>query len=275
MKIPNFVIKIILNNLTMKKNLFFAAALVMSSILSAQTNLVTNGDFETGTLAPWQKGWVNSYTEPTIDASHARSSNFGAGYANPSATTGFYQVVDITPSTQYTLSFWYKATGDDSDARLWSNFYEAGTTTPAYLASSPADDPLRGPNNGWLATATDWTQHTVTFTSLANVDKFVLAVRTYKNGTTSFDDFSLVQGTLSTVDFSKSKLSLVKYTQVSDVIEFAKASEVKIYNMNGQVVKEAKVSVEEKLSVSDLASGMYIVTGIVSGEKVSQKILKK
>lgn len=39
----------------MKKNLFFAAALVMSSIVSAQTNLVTNGDFETGTLAPWQK----------------------------------------------------------------------------------------------------------------------------------------------------------------------------------------------------------------------------
>ncbi|MDY6025893.1 T9SS type A sorting domain-containing protein [Bergeyella zoohelcum] len=258
----------------MKKNLFFAAALVMSSIVSAQTNLVTNGDFETGTLAPWQKGWVNSYTEPTIDASRARSSNFGAGYANPSATTGFYQVVDIIPSTQYTLSFWYKATGN-KDARLWSNFYQTGTTsTPVYLGSSPANDPLRT-NNGYLTPGTDWMQHTVNFTSLANVDRFVLAVRTYKNGTTSFDDFSLVQGTLSTVDFSKSKLSLVKYTQVSDVIEFAKASEVKIYNMNGQVVKEAKVSVEEKLSVSDLASGMYIVTGIVSGEKVSQKILKK
>lgn len=257
----------------MKKNLFFAAALVMSSIVSAQTNLVTNGDFETGTLAPWQKGWSSSYTEPTIDASHARNSNFGAGYANPSATTGFYQVVDITPSTQYTLSFWYKATGN-KDARLWSYFYPTGATTPAYLDSSAANDPLRN-NNGYLTPATDWTQHSVTFTSLANVDRFVLAVRAYKNGNASFDDFSLVQGTLSTVDFSKSKLSLVKYTQVRDVIEFAKASEVKIYNMNGQVVKEAKVSVEEKLSVSDLASGMYIVTGIVSGEKVSQKILKK
>lgn len=264
----------------MKKNLFLAAALVMSSIVSAQTNLVTNGDFETGVLAPWKKGLSNKYTEPTIDANHARNSNFGAGYTNPSATTGFYQVVDITPSTQYTLSFWYKATGDGTDARLWCHY--KSNNNYVYHAGDKDDssqDPLRGPyatkSSGYLSLATDWMQHSVTFTSLANVDKFVLAVRAYKNGNASFDDFSLVQGTLSTVDFSKSKLSLVKYTQVSDVIEFAKASEVKIYNMNGQVVKEAKVSVEEKLSVSDLASGMYIVTGIVSGEKVSQKILKK
>ena len=67
----------------------------------------------------------------------------------------------------------------------------------------------------------------------------------------------------------------MKYTQVSDVVEFAKASEVKIYNMSGQIVKEVQVTANEKLSVADLLPGMYIVTGVVNGEKVSQKVLKK
>lgn len=69
---------------------------------------------------------------------------------------------------------------------------------------------------------------------------------------------------------------LVKNTSAKSNITFGvKANDVKFYNMAGQVVKSASVRAEEVLNVEDLQAGMYIVTGTVNGQPVSQKILKK
>lgn len=173
----------------------------------------------------------------------------------------------VIPNGVGSFTFQYRKAFTGASARQLEVFANGGSlgTTAEF-----------GSGNG---EQTDVYTHTVTIQQQGNVVVKITMPSTLSAGNrqVTIDNVSWTayDPSLSTVDFSKSKLSLVKYTQVSDVIEFAKASEVKIYNMNGQVVKEAKVSVEEKLSVSDLASGMYIVTGIVSGEKVSQKILKK
>ena len=82
--------------------------------------------------------------------------------------------------------------------------------------------------------------------------------------------------TLSTIDFATAKNSmLVKNTQVADQLVFANEADVKIINMNGQVVKSAKVAEGTSLNVSSLAPGLYVVTGSVNGKAVSQKIIKK
>ena len=80
---------------------------------------------------------------------------------------------------------------------------------------------------------------------------------------------------MATVDFSKDKFSLVKNTVVADNVVFAKNADVQIINAAGQVVKSLKVTEGATVNVSSLAKGVYFVTGVVNGEKVSQKIIKQ
>ena len=79
---------------------------------------------------------------------------------------------------------------------------------------------------------------------------------------------------LAVSDNVKSKISLVKNTNVNNTIIFGAKANVQIVNANGQVVKTAAVSENTSLDVSSLAKGIYIVTGEVNGQKVSQKVIK-
>ncbi len=80
---------------------------------------------------------------------------------------------------------------------------------------------------------------------------------------------------LAVSDLASVKNTFVKNTFVQNEINFGAKADVKIYSMNGQVVKSASVSENKSLEVADLASGMYIVTGTVEGQAVSTKIIKK
>lgn len=254
------------------KKIFTILSLATSlAILHAQ-NLVQNPGFETGALTPWAAGWNTSYTAPNIVAD-AHSGSFGANYV-ATATTGFYQNVNITAGVQYTLSFWCKASGSGNGGRIWSNFLDAADN-PIYLGADAASDPLRN-NNQYLPKNGTWQQKVITFTAPAGATRLQLHLRAYNNSNVSFDDFSLTTGTLATGEVLPSKYRMVKNTFVkNEEIAFgAQVKDVKIYNMFGQVVKTASVKENEVLNVSDLAKGNYIVTGTVNNEPVSQKILK-
>lgn len=80
---------------------------------------------------------------------------------------------------------------------------------------------------------------------------------------------------LATSEVGLTKPSLVRNTVVSNEIIFGAKSNIKIFNMNGQVVKSSVVEKDSTLNVSSLAKGIYIVTGDVNGQKVSQKIVKQ
>ena len=176
----------------MKKLTFLLSFLFVVLGLSAQTNLVQNPSFEDG-FTNWTKGPSTSYTEPTIATSGGQDGASYAAYSSPTATTGFYQEIAVTAGKSYTVSFWYKATGDGTDARIWSMFKDAEGTT-VYLAATNTEDPLRN-NNKYLPTATDWTQHSVDFVVPDGAVTFQLAVRAYKGESVSvgFDNFSLIE----------------------------------------------------------------------------------
>jgi hypothetical protein len=87
------------------------AALLLSSSVFADTNLVTNGDFETGDLT----GWTNN--DPALDVNYAVVSDVYAGIL-PSAHDGYVyvngttdhqdvlsQLVTTIPGAVYTLQF--------------------------------------------------------------------------------------------------------------------------------------------------------------------------
>ncbi|SFI07240.1 T9SS type A sorting domain-containing protein [Halpernia frigidisoli] len=121
-------------------------------------------------------------------------------------------------------------------------------------------------NGAFSSFTTDITGGTVnskiTFSSSAGGKRFFL------------DDVLISSATLAVGDLKSAKVSLVKNTSVKDAIQFGAKADVQIYNMNGQIVKSASVSENTILNVSSLNKGIYIVTGVVNGEKVSQKIIK-
>lgn len=80
---------------------------------------------------------------------------------------------------------------------------------------------------------------------------------------------------LGVTDINKTKKSLLKFTSVTNELIFAAKSDVKVYNVNGQIVKSASVNENTSLNVSTWPKGIYIVSGNVDGEAVSQKIIKK
>lgn len=97
-------------------------------------------------------------------------------------------------------------------------------------------------------------------------------------GTFSIDDVEIsgnVSSTLGTSDINGVKVNFVKNTNVTNAIVFGTKANIQIVNMNGQVVKTAAVIENTSLDVATLPKGMYIVTGVVDGKAVSEKIMKK
>ena len=254
------------------KKFYSLIAVIAASFTFAQTNLVQNPSFEDG-LTSWAKGPIDSYTEPSI-LNDGKEGAKSAGYTNAENTTGFYQDVAIEAGKTYVLSFWYKATGDGTDARIWS-FLKDAKGGNVFLWDSIDEDPFRT-SNGYLPTATVWTEHKIEFTN-TNAVSLQLALRSYKSSSTAYDAFSLVdKATLGVGDVVKTKYTLIANTIANDVLKFgADSKNVQIINANGQVVKTANVNNGSNLNVSSLAKGVYVVTGEVNGQQVSQKFVKK
>ena len=96
-------------------------------------------------------------------------------------------------------------------------------------------------------------------------------------GTVTLDNLVVKTYTpiLSTIDFNSQKLNLVKNTKVNNEINFGEKANVKIYSTNGLLVKSASVDKNSSLNVSSLPKGVYVVTGEVNGQSISQKIVKE
>lgn len=92
----------------------------------------------------------------------------------------------------------------------------------------------------------------------------------------TIDNLTLQVGSvLAATDTKIIKHRFIKNSVIDNAIEFTSKTNVKIYNVSGQLVKSAAVNEGTSLDVSALAKGVYVVTGEVDGQSVSQKIIKK
>ena len=112
---------------------------VEGSVAGAGTNLIMNGDFESGVFAPWNKTVLA--TNSVIDNSVARTGNHSLHLVYAAGAPGlahFYQdMTNVIPSgvkasTTYTISFWYLS-GTNShqvQTRINSTFRTATDARP-------------------------------------------------------------------------------------------------------------------------------------------------
>lgn len=89
------------------------------------------------------------------------------------------------------------------------------------------------------------------------------------------DNVVITAATLAVKSSSKNRVSLVKNTSVGTSLIFGAKANVQIINANGQIVKSAAVQNGTSMDVSNLQKGFYLVTGVVNGKMISEKIIKK
>ncbi|HEY0693653.1 MAG TPA: glycosyl hydrolase family 18 protein [Kribbella sp.] len=119
--------------------LALAGVLLSPSTSTAATNLVTNGTFETGSLAAWS---CSAGTGAVVSGS-AHSGTF-ALQGSPTAgdTARCSQVVSVRPSSSYTLTAWVKGPnvylGADGGSSIWSTNTAWNQLTTTFTTSASA-----------------------------------------------------------------------------------------------------------------------------------------
>jgi len=256
----------------MKKlyTLLFTVALGLSA--NAQ-NLVTNPTFNNG-LTGWAAGFPTTYTLPTLVAADGSDGTNSVRYV-ATATTGFYQDVPVVAGHTLKISFWYKSAGDDTDARIWSNYKDAAGAVVNQVADA-ASDPLRN-NNGYLPTSAIWAKHEFTVVAPANVTIFTFAVRAYNGGTVSFDQFSVEDLTLSVKENNIAGLKVYPNPVTGGKFSITTNSNadktVAIFDVLGKQVLNTIAT--ETVNVSNLKAGVYIVKITEEGNTATRKLVIK
>ena len=260
----------------MKQTLLFIAALFLFAGSYGQ-NLVKNGGFETWTdeaipvLSDWDKA-----EEVTQETTIVHTGTYSAKHGPVTDTKKITQLVPITAGKSYKVSIWYYSVpGDETDSRIWSKW--AGSDKRAFDDPQTAKE-LQGPNNEYFKVFNEWTEYSTTVVAPAAAIYLSLEVRSYKTGTTYWDDFSITEATPTGMDKLKSPAFSVYPNPFStDLnIEGDDIVSIEIVNLAGQVILKTEANRINKITASALAKGVYILKITdANGNVQSKKVIKR
>jgi len=267
------------------KKIFTIVSVALAVSVSAQTNLFKGSDFNNWT--DFTDGVTASgYTVNAIATSSPTGGVGGSGallLGNNTGTTNAYVFTSgadfniagakyITIKVKGTsggVSFNLGEVGSGKTGVTYN--VPAGTTSDVTLTNSGSTNDYKGSIN-----AANWITIKLDLAGVDIVNNKVFSLKIQKSSTNALyvDDIQS-DASLAVIDTNKSKTTLVRNTKVNNEISFGEKANVKIYNVSGSLVKSASVEKNTSLNVSSLPKGIYVVTGEVNGQSVSQKIVKE
>jgi hypothetical protein len=279
------------------KKITFLITLLTISISFGQTNLIVNGDFETGSLAT---GWSNtgsvSYGTDVVQATDVvgvgtahggtyvgRALNWGTG------ATSFLQGFEVTPNETYTVNFWFTFSSFIPTTNVViRNFTGDVAANPNMVLTPIVPDNGRNAvsnvNYGCGIASLDpnfaWKEAKFSFTVPEGVTKVRFQYYNDKVGYFKYiDDLSVVKSsTASTEDLKQFNFSAYPNPASTNLtISASKNIEnVEIFNVIGQKVMTLTPNNSNSvINVSSLNSGVYILKATIEGIKGSYKFVKQ
>ena len=141
------------------------------------TNLLVNGDFETGSTSGW-----SSYSGTSVTTSVVHGGTYALTSTNTASKyqTITKQTITVTPNTDYTLTYWYYYDGSNAQPSFYTYINVDSSTSVASITTYPS-------------AAQTWAQVTLNFNSKENTSLIVYVKnRTAEDGGTYyFDDFMI------------------------------------------------------------------------------------
>ncbi|MCD9854923.1 T9SS type A sorting domain-containing protein [Epilithonimonas sp. JDS] len=253
------------------------AAVALTATVSAQSENMGTG--ATGNpLVSAYAGFQNSGTWTYAGTADLRTSNASAA-ADYTGASGSNNVMVNAVGETFIISNINTSAISAGNVRLSFGQRKGGNAANNELTVEVS-------SNGTTWTPLTYTRATGTGTSIWALvtptgtipSTSTLSIRFTGTTTTEWriDDVKVYDGaTMAVVDATKGKANLVKNTIVANELIFGASAKVSVYNTAGQIVKTAEVSDNSRVDVSALPKGTYVVTGLVNGQTVSQKIIKK
>lgn len=283
----------------MKKFYSLLAAVAMTATMNAQT-VVTQWNFDGSVTTPSTGSGTFSMIGGVVENTQTGGTSCNCGFVAGNPSTGKSYTTKTYPDQgsasgtagvkfavstvgKKTISFSVDAYGSNTaskyvqlqyttDGSAWTSIGSPVALSPSTWSTLSGNATSEADNNINFAirVVSVFAPSTTSYAAIGTASNYAAsgALR-YDNVTVSYSE------TLAVVDTTKTKANLVKNTIVANDIIFGAAANVSVYNTAGQVVKTAEVTENSKLDVSALPKGTYVVSGLVNGQAVSQKIIKK
>lgn len=267
------------------KKIFTIVSVALAVSVSAQTNLFKGSDFNNWT--DFTDGvTASNYSVNAIATSSPTGGVGGSGALLLGNNTGTNNAYVFTSGADFNIAgakyITIKVKGTSGGVSF--NLGEVGSGKPGVTYNVPAgttsDVTLTnsGSTNAYTGSinAANWITIKLDLAGVDIVNNKVFSLKIQKSSTNALyvDDIQS-DASLAVIDTNKSKTTLVRNTKVTNEINFGEKANVKIYNVSGSLVKSASVEKNTSLNVSSLPKGIYVVTGEVNGQSVSQKIVKQ
>lgn len=250
----------------MKKYTFLIALFASASICFGQ-NLIDNGDFETGMLAPDWGGFNNQVVTDALTNSYVGNGN--------NAEASIFQEFTVTPGETYNVAFqyrWVSGTGN-----------YACTVRIKDARNLPTNLDLVGSNasNGYVLkdTADVWYDASFSFTPPAGIDSVrILFYKANGNRPLRIDNVSVTQSTTSLTELEQFHFTAYP-NPVKDILHISAENnidKVELFNMLGeQVINQPANSNRVQVNVASLSKGIYLVKTHIGRSVGSYKLIKE
>lgn len=264
----------------MKKLYTLLSLVILAFSANAQTNLVTNGNFETWTDASTPA----NFSPAPFTASISQESvvvyegTYSAKHQAPATGSVKLQteVSGIVPGHSYTISYRYMDNDPNARERMWSYWLTSEFTT---INEGNDNDALLRPST-YSEDNSNWLEYSITVTAPATAAVLRFETRSYAQVTGSgviyYDSFSVVDNDdLSTKDNKIQGLKVYPNPVVDGTLYInttANATKaVAIYDVLGKQV--IKTTTDNTVNVSNLKGGVYIVKITEEGKTATRKLV--
>ena len=245
----------------MRKITLLLSFIVCVLFVQAQTNLLVNPSFES-----WTDGAPDGWTiqSPTKGTTTEELTILNEGSkALKIVTTGTFQVwqlIPVTPGKTYSLSMsYYIESGDETDARIWSNFKNGSDYMSESDLGTELYNKLKGPDNAYFPDERGaWKTYSLEFVAPANSTDFNFEFRTYTAAVVYWDNFFFGEVTTGLNNTIASKFKATVIGKELLINNASNGSTVEIFSALGSKV-QSSVLVNGRIRLNDLSKGMYVV----------------